>query len=516
MFFVKYAFSELRRRRGRTILTALGIAVGVAVVVMVSGLTTGLNNAQAKVLKPLTGVGTDMSVTRPLKISTSGGSAFASLAPSERRQLRNEAGRSSGFNFSSLKPGAKIDTDTLAPGANLTFSSGELSKLSKISGVQAVAGSLTLTDRHISGTIPKISIHQTYTPGSTHHFSFGGGTGRRRRGGGSFAYFVPGGYSKASGSFGGGAISTTSSTITGIDASKPSLAQVTPSQIVKGSYFTTSGSAYQAVVSQAYANSDSLKVGSKLTIGGKTFTVIGVASSPLGGTASDVYVKLATLQDLAGYKGQIDTAEVQASSAGQVGSVSSTISKSFASSSVTTASDLAGRVTGSLGDAKNLTHNLGGALEIVGLVAAVLLATLLMLSSVARRVREIGTLKAVGWSRFQVVRQICSEALGQGILGGVLGVIIGLVGIAVLNAVGWTLKATVPAASSSGGAFGFGALSQSAITAGTTAVKITAVASVALVAVAVALALLASLIAGAVASFRAARLRPAAALRTIE
>jgi ABC-type antimicrobial peptide transport system permease subunit len=139
-----------------------------------------------------------------------------------------------------------------------------------------------------------------------------------------------------------------------------------------------------------------------------------------------------------------------------------------------------------------------------------------MLSSVARRVREIGTLKAVGWSRFQVVRQICSEALGQGILGGVLGVIIGLVGIAVLNAVGWTLKATVPAASSSGGAFGFGALSQSAITAGTTAVKITAVASVALVAVAVGLALLASLIAGAVASFRAARLRPAAALRTIE
>jgi ABC-type antimicrobial peptide transport system permease subunit len=511
MFFFKYAFSELRRRRGRTILTALGLAVGVALVVMVSGLTTGLNNAQAKVLKPLTGIGTDMSVSRPIKVNTSSRSPFASLSPAERQQLRGEAGRSSGFNFSTLKPGAKIDTDTFVPAGDLTFPSSELTTLGKLSKVKAVAGSLTLNDVHISGTIPKISIHQTFTPGSVEHV---GGGGHRR--GGGFAFRTPGSFSRASGTFGGGAISSTSRTITGIDPSKPSLAQVAPSQIVKGSYFTSTPTGDEAIVSQGYANQEKLSVGSKLTIDGKTFDVIGIASSPLGGTASDVYVKLATLQKLAGYKGQVDTAEVQAASASDVNNVSSTISKSFKSSQVTTASDLAARTSGSLNDAKNLAHNLGGALELVGLVAAVLIASLLMLASVARRVREIGTLKAVGWSRFQVVRQICGEALGQGILGGVLGVIIGVVGIAVLNAAGWTLKATVPAASSSGSSFGLGAIAQSAVTTGSTAVKITAVASVGLVIIAVALALLASLVAGAIASFRAARLRPAAALRTIE
>jgi ABC-type antimicrobial peptide transport system permease subunit len=478
---------------------------------MVSGLTTGLNNAQGKVLKPLTGVGTDMSVSRPLKVNTSSGSPFASLSPAERKQLRSEAGRSSGFKFSSIKAGAKIDTDTFLPASDLTFPSSELANLAKLSNVQGVAGSLTLSDVHISGTIPKINIHQSFTPGSFRHFGGGG-----RRGGGGVSVHIPGSFSRASGTFGGGAISTSSRTITGIDPSKPSLAPVTPSQIVKGSYFTSSPTGYQAVASQGYANQEKLSVGSKLTIDGKTFDVIGIASSPLGGTASDLYVKLATLQNLAGYKGQVDTAEVQAAGASDVASVSSTIAKSFKSSQVTTASDLAARVSGSLTDAKNLAHNLGGALEIVGLVAAVLIATLLMLSSVARRVREIGTLKAVGWSRFQVVRQICSEALGVGILGGVFGVIIGVVGIAVLNAVGWTLKAAVAAPSSAGGPFGFGAIAQSAVTAGSTVVKITAVASVGLVIVAVALALLASLIAGAFASFRAARLRPAAALRTIE
>ena len=40
MFFIGYMGSELRRHRGRTILTALGLAVGVAVVVVVNALST--------------------------------------------------------------------------------------------------------------------------------------------------------------------------------------------------------------------------------------------------------------------------------------------------------------------------------------------------------------------------------------------------------------------------------------------------------------------------------------------
>jgi putative ABC transport system permease protein len=247
--------------------------------------------------------------------------------------------------------------------------------------------------------------------------------------------------------------------------------------------------------------------------------VIGIAESPLGGTASDIYVKLATLQKLAGYSGQIDTAEVQAASAASVTAVSTAIKKDFSGASVTTAADLAARVSGSLSDAKNLSHKLGGALEIIGLIAAVLIASLLMLASVTRRVREIGTLKAVGWSRLQVVRQICGEALGVGLLGGIGGVLLGVAGILAINASGWTLNASVAGAAASAaaniGPFGLGQAA-SAITAGSTAVKITAVASIALILTAVCLAICGGLLAGAVASFRAARLRPAAALRTIE
>ena len=91
MFFLSYMLSELRRRRARTLLTALGLAVGVALVVAVSALSSGLDRAQATVLEPLTGVGTDISVTRPIKLEANGRGVFGQLSPKQQRRLRRQA-----------------------------------------------------------------------------------------------------------------------------------------------------------------------------------------------------------------------------------------------------------------------------------------------------------------------------------------------------------------------------------------------------------------------------------------
>ena len=52
MLYLRYIASELRRRRGRTILTALGLGVGVGLVVTVTALSAGLDDAQSEVLEP--------------------------------------------------------------------------------------------------------------------------------------------------------------------------------------------------------------------------------------------------------------------------------------------------------------------------------------------------------------------------------------------------------------------------------------------------------------------------------
>ena len=112
MFFLAYMLSELRRRSGRTVLTALGLGLGVGLVVTVNALSTGLDRAQAQILEPLTGVGTDMSVSRPIDFSPSEGGGFPQLSDEERRQLQEENGGGR-FGLRNLgEPGERFSQDT--------------------------------------------------------------------------------------------------------------------------------------------------------------------------------------------------------------------------------------------------------------------------------------------------------------------------------------------------------------------------------------------------------------------
>src|SRR5206468_12140255 len=94
--------------------------------------------------------------------------------------------------------------------------------------------------------------------------------------------------------------------VVGVDAGKPTLAAIAPSQIVKGRYLA-SGGARQVVLDVAYARRQGLTTGDTLKLKGATFTVVGLARTPLGGQPSNAYVKLDQLQALAGDAGRVNT-----------------------------------------------------------------------------------------------------------------------------------------------------------------------------------------------------------------
>jgi putative ABC transport system permease protein len=494
LVYLTYMLSELRRRKGRTLLTALGLGLGIALVITVSGLSAGLDKAQASVLKPLTGVGTDMSVTRPFALTSSSTSGTNSgppqLSAAERAEIQKENGNQR-INFENLTPGTKF-SQTSFRGSQISFPASKVTSISKLSGVEAASGGLTLNMTTISGTVPA----QSQLPQG------GGGPGQGGGGGGFFS--------------GPRSADFSSVTVSGVDETNTALGALTPSQVTAGKYFT-SGTARQAIVDVSYANTNNLKVGSKLTVGGKTYTVIGLAETPVGGSSSDVYIKLDQLQQLSGRAGRVNTVYVRATSASQVDAVASEIRSTLSGSSVSTAKTLAAQITGSLKDAKNLTSKLGLVLEIVGLLAAVGIASLLTLSSVTKRIRELGTLKAIGWPQRLVVRQVTGESLLQGLLGGVLGIAIGLAATLAISAFSPTLKATFASATQSAFGFGGGPFARGGTgTAASETVKLTPHVSIALVAAAVGLALLGGLVSGAVGGLRASRLRPADALRHID
>ncbi len=309
-------------------------------------------------------------------------------------------------------------------------------------------------------------------------------------------------------------ITSSAYTIAGVDPTTPGIGVVTASLISRGKFITASGGggSHQALLANSYASQHGLTVGSKLNLNGTVFTVVGLVRPPLGGQTADVYISLPELQVLASQKGNVNVVLVRAESGASVGAVQKQIEEQFPRAQVASAKQVADSISGSLVDASNLSHRLGTALALLAAAAAFLLAILLTLSSVGKRVQELGTLKALGWTQWQVVRQVMGESLAQGILGGLVGVVLGVAVAAAIGIFGPTLTAN----SHTGGGSGFFGLGQVTARSVSDQVALTAPIAVGVLVAGFLLAVVGGLIAGGAGSFRASRLRPADALRQVE
>ena len=493
MFFT-YLRRELRRRIRQAIFIALGLAIGIGLVITVTAASAGVRNAQSTVLHALYGVGTDITVTQAPAAGSGEGGRF---------------GFRGVFGSGRPKAGTKIRVDTLVNRGLGTLNASSVSTIAKSGNVAAVAGGLTLTDTVVTGTIPGFSASG---PGG-----FGGGNGGN---GGRFRGFL----------------TPSSFTVDGVDLAQGALGPLSSGKLAKGRTFTsTDAGANVAVVDSNYATQKKLGVGSTLTIAKKKFTVIGIVQEPQGDNPSDAYIPLARAQSLASpsLTGKINTIYVAATSSAQIGAVSREVSRLLPKATVTTSSDLASEVTGSLASASSLANNLGKWLAIAVLAAAFGLASLLTIAAVSRRVREFGTLKALGWRSRRIIGQVMGEALIVGIAGGAAGVALGFAGASLVSSLAPSLSASIGQTTGSatpggartcggggfpGGGFpGGGGFRQLAADAGhTVAVHLTAPVTVGAVLLAVVLAIAGGLIAGSFGGWRAARLRPAAALSRVE
>ena len=515
MFFT-YLWRELRRRMRQAIFIAVGLALGIGLVITVTAASAGVKNAQASVLHSLYGVGTDITVTKaPTASSNGGGFGFG---------FRQRIG-----SGSRPKSGSKINNNTLTSGGTLaSIGSSSVTTVSRLQNVAATAGGLTLTDRTVSGTVPALNFNNGNGGGGGGFNGGGGGSG----GGGNPTSF-------------GANFKINSFTVNGVDIANGELGPLSTGKVTSGRTFATADSSSDvALVDSSYATQNKLKVGAAIAIGNSkaaatNFKVVGIVSEPAGDNPADVYIPLGVAQSLANMKNDVNTIYVSATSGQQISSVASAISKAVPGSTVTDQNTLASQVTGSLSSAASLANNLGKWLAIAVLIASFLLASLLTLSAVSRRVREFGTLKALGWKSRRITGQVMGESIVIGIAGGLLGVGIGFAGAALVNHFSGSLTATVGTTTGSatpGGAQQFGApgggnfpgggtgggtnpfrggFSNAARAADTVAVHLTAPVTISVIIAAVVLAVLGGLIAGSFGGWRAARLRPAEALSKV-
>ncbi|MEU3605561.1 ABC transporter permease [Streptomyces sp. NPDC035033] len=486
--FLTYLRRELRRRRKAALVVASGLALGIALVIVVTSISAGMKQAQGKVLESLYGLGTDLTVTKAQERPAEG------ARPARPR-----------FEFQGRGDGEEQSSDRLMVQGLQTLADSTVATVARQPGVDRAVGGLSLVNLKIDGEFRRGEIQR--------------GEGRTQGQGSG-----PGGPGDTV-TGGGAAFDVDSFTLYGTDVTAPDLGPLTTSTLSGGRTFrTTETDAAVVVVDSAYAQQQGLAVGDELTVKGVTFEVIGIVTADSGQSAAQVYLPLKRAQTLSGSAGKVTTVYVRATDSTKIDAVKAAVQKNVPGTTVTTSADLARTVSGSLDTAAGLAAGVGRWLSYAVLLAAVLVAGLLTSSAVSRRVREFGTLKALGWKSGRVTRQVVGEAFVNGVVGGALGIAAGLAGAYAVTAAGPTLTAELGVADGGfggrggmvlGGGPGGPGLARTA-TGRSLDIALTAPVSLATVGLAVLLALAGGLVAGAFGAWRAARLRPADALRRVE
>jgi putative ABC transport system permease protein len=192
---------------------------------------------------------------------------------------------------------------------------------------------------------------------------------------------------------------------------------------VEGS-FPETGSRDTLLAGAAIAREFGLSPGQIMEIDGRILTLSGVLKPTGSDDDTVLFVPLSLAQAIAAKEGQASFLEVAALCSGcPIEEIVSQLQSALPDTEVRALAQVAESRMYSI----HLTKKLAFSISLVILVTACAMLIMSMLSAVAERRREIGIMRAVGFSRPKIFTVFVAEAAGIGGLSGVLGYILGQV-----------------------------------------------------------------------------------------
>jgi putative ABC transport system permease protein len=191
-------------------------------------------------------------------------------------------------------------------------------------------------------------------------------------------------------------------------------------KITSGTAIFSTTDVAEALVGQALATKNNLKIGSTFTAYSTTFKVVGIFDAGSQFANDGLYVPLVTAQRLTGQPDEVSQIFARADSIENMDAVKTAIGNALGNSRVDITS--AAQSTAEALAALQGIQQIAFTGMIVTLGAAAVITFLVMVMTVRERRREIGVLKAIGASNFKIVSQFVSEALVLTMCGALVGV----------------------------------------------------------------------------------------------
>jgi putative ABC transport system permease protein len=211
-------------------------------------------------------------------------------------------------------------------------------------------------------------------------------------------------------------------TIMGVDLAQPSLGPVKVKNWLKEGRFPQKEG--EVVIEKHYAKFQHKKMGDKLEINGRPFGVVGLLEIKEGSqiASANLYLSLEDAQNLLGGEPSgVNVAFLRLKNPSLLSQVKTNIARQLNGVSVAS-SDSSLEL---MGGVSKISDQFSFIVSLIALGGAFFLIIKAMLSNLVERSREIGILKAVGWTERDVQKQLMGEVFLQSLLGGVLGVVMG-------------------------------------------------------------------------------------------
>jgi putative ABC transport system permease protein len=401
MLTMKRAFKNIWRRRFRTALVGIVLALCVAIFastlasVDASKTTTAAMLDQYESAAQSTIEQTEAAMNS-IQISAGGFGVFTFGGP---------PGQPSGTTTSVSEDAATSTNDSI--------SADIVDAIAAMDGVESMSGSLT------------------YTVGATTTNSSGGGMMMMRF---DYDYMING--------------------ITVDGSSDSSYSNMMPVNIVEGRNLQESDDKV-VVIGQDLEDYFNAGVGDTIDIEGTEFTIVGIYASEFDGSSpnvvtsgqgdrpdagniaieredKNVYMRLATAQELLDMDGEVSSLTVYATDSSAVDDLVATIQSAYPDLTVFAYKDMQAQfgsfieqqqqsiIDSTQGNLSSI-ESLGLEITIISAIVGVLLIFGLMFITVRERIKEIGTLKAIGFSNGEVMKQFMYEGMYVGLIGGIVG-----------------------------------------------------------------------------------------------
>lgn len=204
-----------------------------------------------------------------------------------------------------------------------------------------------------------------------------------------------------------------------------------PADVLPGGRYLDPGGQPEVMVEEAYAKAHRMQLGQKLSVAGTSFPVVGIVNSGIRPAKADVYMPLGEAERLVNSRirgepvqGRFNVLLVEALSSDVQQDAMRQVKRLNPELVISTYACYrpAAQVLGMNASAIRL-------LIVLVACGVVLFAAHSQFASVLERRRDIGVLKAVGWSGREVLALVLAESVIQGLLGGLLGAAAALLGL---------------------------------------------------------------------------------------